>query len=430
MGWKDELLEASFRGVKFDCVRTDDSAEVDLARNAYPYVDGEDVEDLGQGARQIRVGAVFFGDDYKVRLDALLAALAVRRGELIHPVFGSIKNAQVVNWSVGHDAESPDSCMVDVQLVEATTGNPFFVQQLPNQKADAAVLATESASSQGTELFAKAMDGLRFLKGQYGRLNALRSMLNGTLGPLYNLVTGFTRTTLDVLNFPRAFTSDLVGLLRGMGDLRSFDTGVLFSDWKGLTGQFRDVVQLPSQAGSGQSDGRTSAVATPSDVALVTGVVQLVVATELAAIAVDILASETETPTLSQVEIEQIADDTRQAIADAIQSYRDQYAPDAASSSTVDAAGVYHTQYTLEVARPVIELLKDIALAVQTVALEAMEVRPPVELRTVELGGNLALIAHRWYGDHARSAELMRLNPALRNPNFVARGEVLRAYAR
>lgn len=411
MAWKDDLLEGSFRGVKFDVTRTDDSAQVDVARNAYPYVDGEDVEDLGQGAREIRVGAIFFGDDYKTRLDAFLAAITQRgAGELIHPVFGSIKNAQVVTWAVSHDADSPDACTVDVQFVRSTPGSPFFTQQLPSQKADTTIQVATAANSQGSELFAKALDGLRTIKGQYGRLNALRSMLNSTLGPLYNLVTGFNRTTLDLLNFPRAFTGDLVGLLKGMGDLRSFDTGVLFADWRGLAGQFQDVVKLPAQSAPGQASGGVSGVANPADVALVTGVVQLAVANELAMTAVDILAAEAETPTLSQTEVEQIANDSRQALQDAISTYRDQYA--------------------LEDARPVIELLKDIALSVQTVAIGAMEVRPPVQERAVEASGNLALIAHRWYGDYTRAAELLRLNPSLRNPNFVARGEVLRAYAR
>ncbi|WP_416053134.1 DNA circularization protein [Cupriavidus basilensis] len=410
MAWKDDLLEASFRGVKFDCVRTRDRLPKELARDAYPYVDGEDIEDLGFGAREIQITATFFGDDYKVRLDAFLGALATRGvGELIHPVFGSIPNAQLVDLDVGHDAENPDACTVELQFLRATPGNPFFVQSLPNQRADGAIQAAEAARGKGSEVFAQALDKLRALKGAYGRLNALRGILSGTLGPIYNLVTGFTRTTLDFLNFPRAFNSDLVGLIKGMGDLRSFDTGVLFSDWKGMLGQYQDVVKLPAQASASQSVIGASGIAQSTDVAKVTAMVQLATATELASIAADVLAAETQTPTLAHTEIEQIANDTRGAIEVAVASYREAYG--------------------VEDARPVIESLKDVALAVQTIAIEAIDARPPIVTRTVEAPGNLSLIAHHWYADHTRATELLRLNPSIHNPNFIGRGEVLRAYA-
>jgi prophage DNA circulation protein len=59
MSWKDNLLDASFRGLVFDCLQTEDEAERDTASHAYPYIDGEDVEDLGRKARQLRLTAVF-----------------------------------------------------------------------------------------------------------------------------------------------------------------------------------------------------------------------------------------------------------------------------------------------------------------------------------------------------------------------------------
>ena len=42
----------------------------------------------------------------------------------------------------------------------------------------------------------------------------------------------------------------------------------------------------------------------------------------------------------------------------------------------------------------------------------------------------LHLLAFEWYGDYSRFGELLRLNPQIRHPNFIEKGEILNAYAR
>lgn len=55
--------------------------------------------------------------------------------------------------------------------------------------------------------------------------------------------------------------------------------------------------------------------------------------------------------------------------------------------------------------------------------------KPPLLTRTVVSDTCLRALAHQWYGDHRRALELWRLNPQLRAPHAIVRGEVLRAYA-
>ncbi|EBC7006980.1 multidrug DMT transporter permease, partial [Salmonella enterica] len=50
--------------------------------------------------------------------------------------------------------------------------------------------------------------------------------------------------------------------------------------------------------------------------------------------------------------------------------------------------------------------------------------------RTAEQDTCLHLLAHQWYGDHTRAGELLRLNPGLRNPNVIRKGDRLHAYSR
>ncbi len=435
MAWKDTLQDASFRGVKFDVQRTEDTIDKETARYAYPNVNGEDIVDLGLKAREVSVTAIYFGDDYEQQMKALLAALSQRgTGELIHPVFGSLPNMQFLGGRVGHDAENVDACLFEMRFAAATPSNPFFVQQLPAQKADAAAQLATTAQTAGSGMFANAMAKLQQAKAGLRRLNALRDVLSDTIGPMRNLVVGFRTTALDYLSYPSAFTSDLVGLVGGITDFRSFDTGMVMSDWSGLIEQMATVVKLPGAAASGQSlsiPGTSPAIkststavdpttpyspvapstvaASPNDVAAVTSVVQVVVATVMATVASDVLANEADTPTLTPDGVEAIAGDTRTLIQAAIDASR--------------AAG------SLDEYRPVTEALKDTALSIQQLAIRVLDQLPPLITRTVDARSNLALLAFRWYGDYTRAAELLRLNPSVRNPNFIERGDVLNAYA-
>ncbi|VVE59761.1 DNA circulation family protein [Pandoraea captiosa] len=443
MAWKDTLQDAAYRGVKFDCLRASDSIEKDVARYAYPNVDGEDIVDMGLKARETTMTAVFFGDDYEERMKAFLSALAERgAAELIHPVFGSMPNMQFLGGHVGHDADNPDACTVELRFAPSTPSNPFFVEQKAGQKADATAQVANGAKESGASAFETALGALKDAKAGIRRINALRDVLSNTLGPIKNLVTGFQGTALDLLNFPRAFTSDLIGLVSGITDFRSFDPGMVMSDWGGMFDQMSSVVKLPGAAAKGQSitipgtDVASSTVpsapgapglpsppsqpyapslpsvvaANASDVQLVTSVVKTVVATTVAEVASDVLANEVDEPVLTPDEIEKITNDTRELIQDAIDET--------------------HAALPLDQSRPVVEALKDTALAVQELAKTVIDARPPIMTRTVDAPCNLALLAFRWYGDYTRSAELLRLNPAVRNPNFIAQGEVLRGFAR
>ncbi|MDN8050315.1 DNA circularization N-terminal domain-containing protein [Burkholderia multivorans] len=428
MAWKDTLQDASFRGVVFDVQRTDDPIEREVARYAYPYVDGEDIVDLGQKARETSLTAIFFGDDYEERLKTFLNAISQPGpGELVHPVFGSMPDMQFLGGHVSHTADDVDACQVELRFAKSNPGNPFFTGELASQRADATAQVAQTAQDTSVNAFATAMDALKSAKTGLRRLNALRDLMSDTLGPIRNLVTGFRSTVLDYVDFPRAFASDLIGLVSGVTDFRAFDAGLVMSDWGGLLTQMDTIVKLPASASSGDtvtipgtpaSVTSSSSAATvsrsrdadPRDVAMVSALVSAVVATTLAGIASDVMANELDKPTLTPDDVESISNDTRTHLQAAIDDARD-------SMALVDY-------------RPVVEPMKDTALAVQELAIDVIDQLPPIVSRTIDAPSNLTLLAFRWYGDHTRSSELMRLNPAIRNPNFIYRGDVLRGYAR
>ncbi|KIP19322.1 DNA circularization family protein [Burkholderia sp. MSHR3999] len=444
MSWKDLLQDASFRGVTFDCVRTRDAAKRGLAKHEYPYLDGADVEDLGRGPRDTHLTAVFWGDDYEASLKAFIDVLDKSGyGELVHPVFGSIPKAQVEDYAISHDAENPDYCTVEIAFVEATPGNPFFVQQLPEQKAEAVSALTDTARSIASTAFAATIDALKLVQSNMPRLNLFRDLMTGTLGALGSLVPSVVASTLDLIEYPLAFASDVLSYLSGLSDQHTFGVGAIVSDWKSFSEQMTNAVALPAGISTGDAtvsssagliqagvvaltnsaalygdasvtaDGSTVSLgvnANADDVAVAQAFMQLAAAAQLADTASSILADEAADATLAPTEIELIVDTTRSAIQAAIDMHRQ--------------------LYPLDTYRPIAEGLKDIALAIQTAAIAVIDERPPLIARTVTVFGNLHLTAFRWYGDYTRSAELARLNPQVTNPNFLMPGDVLNAYSK
>lgn len=424
MAWQDTLLDASFKGVKFDCARIQDEAQRDVQRHQYPYVNGEDTEDLGRTAVTSDLTAVFWGDDYEQRYQKFLEVLEQPGpGELIHPIFGSIPLAQLEAWRVGHDADTPDACTVDLRFVHSTPSSPLFTRQLPEQKAAASRQLKEDGLASGVESFANRLKALTSVRGVTDRLNSIRSTMDRTLSAIRSVTNGVGAVT-DLIEFPRTFTSSLADGLRGLVDLRSFGRSSRMSDWNGLKGVFDDVIRLPVSSAKGETltsfrptqSGQAGAQQSQAPIAIlqedqqpIVAVVRVVTAAELVDTASDILTDEAKTPTLSPADIEVIVSDVREVVQDAIDANRD--------------------LYPVEEARLITEPLKDAALAIQEAAVVIIEARPPLRQRVVNAPTNLHLLAHQWYGDYRRADELARLNPAVRNPNDIAAGTTLNGYS-
>ena len=80
MSWETELQDASFRGVPFECISTDDVHSKTLAIHQSPYSDDAEIEDMGNDPRKVSIQAVFAGETYLSDYHKLEAALN-ERGE-------------------------------------------------------------------------------------------------------------------------------------------------------------------------------------------------------------------------------------------------------------------------------------------------------------------------------------------------------------
>ena len=412
MAWIDTLLDATYRGVTFDCVGTADAVQHALVEHDYPYVAGADVEDMGAHARHISVRAVFYGIDYETRLQAFIAALdgadatlsetdALAGGWLQHPVFGMMF-CQVGNYRISHDAEGVDEAQVEIEFIESTPAAAFFVRELAVQKAEAVAQHGTAATAAATENMGAVVDRMR---NPMSALDALRSVLTGPLLAI-SKQAGVVLSGLDVLAYPRAWGNDISALVGGILDVRQYGSNLL-ADWASIQSDLNAFSIFSSPA----STSPISYATMPSEMQGVTAAaatVQVNTASGLSTAAGLILASEAATPTLSPTQIEAISNTARAAIEAAIVQVR--------------------AVYGIEISRSITEPLKDQGLAIQEAARAIIVTRPPLIQRVAEADGNYRLLAHLWYGDHTRAVELYRLNGA-RSP-FVRQGEVVSGYAR
>jgi prophage DNA circulation protein len=433
MAWEESLMDASFKGVGFSCMRTRDGAQRDVQRHQYPYVNGEDTEDLGRDGIQSDMLVVFWGPDYEKKLQELVAVLEEPGpGELIHPIYGSIPLAQLLDYTIDHDADNTDSCRVSLQFLHTKPGSPFFVRSLPAQQAAVSRQYKDDGIGAGVEAWAKRVKDMTSLSGITGRLNSMRSTMSRVLSAIRSVTNG-TSTVLDLIDFPRAFASDLSSGLSGLIDLRGFSRESRVSDWKSVKSVFNDVVLLPVSVsngdlpasfagggvasapvaptpGGGQVDATRPIPIASEDLKPIEAVVKVQVAGELIETAGDILGQEAERPTLSPADIETIVNDVRDAVQTAIDAHRE--------------------IYPIDESRPIAEPLKSAALAIQEIGAAIIETRPPLGRHTVAAPTNLHLLAFHLYGDYRRAEELSRLNPRLRNPNDLQVGDIINAYQR
>lgn len=416
MAWKEDLLPASYRGVPFEVLRTRDHGEHAVTEHEYPYRDGGEVEDQGRKVRRISITAVFWGPKYKQALQSLVVELEKRgAGELVHPVFGPVQ-VQPVSWDIPHEAERPDYAEVALEFTEAGVDNPFFGAK-PGRLAatdDAAGRATDKAASAKARTGAALAEAIRNAAKSLspaGRIPALNLLAEGL--DAYGQVSGGVRSGLSYLDFPTAYLSDLEAVQRLAAEPFGLFSGSL-SGWLGLARLFASA----SPGGSLSSLGALSSGGlAPADVAVLTelsGVATVHDNTSRAATvteaATTLLEAEAQTPTLTPAQVETVVGQTREQLQGSIDEARATLPPAQAHQQAED--------------------LRDAALAVQELGAAVIARQPPLVRHTVRVPCNLHLLAHRLYGDYSRAGEIARLNPGLREPNFLTPGQELDIHGR
>lgn len=440
MSWSETLLDASFRGVPLAVVEEGLQAQRALAEHGTPFKDGDSVTDLGRGARRFQMQVIVFGVNYEIELQNVLRALDTQGpGELIHPIYGSL-SVVTQTWDVKHSAENPDSASVNLVFLEDTPDLPFFQRHF--EFVDTYVTEAEDAYTW--------QDGVFEL---FGRIDSLVAEIQAWIGggwvgliekalglpgiflrvqQLRSQILGVVSGVASMAKNPSAAFDPLVDVFRTPSQIRSAIQGSTPSSLSALLSRSGIPATMPgsdslaadaTRAGNAFLMAARQGTAPDADL-LPTGMpgdpvaasafaLVVLVITELAvahaqAVAV-VIEDESKNPTLSPAELEGLVNLTRSLLQSSILLHR--------------------RLYDVETSLPVIEALRNTAAMIQSRARQVILQRPPMIDRTVETPASLRLLAHRWYGDHTRSLELLRLNPDLKTPHNIPAGEVLRAYA-
>lgn len=120
MSWRDQLRDASFRGVKFHVQSHDASFGRRTVTHEYPLKDKPYIEDLGRRARSLNVEAIIIGADYMTDRDALIAACEkAGAGTLVHPYYGEMQVTITDAIRISESFDKVGMCTISFSFVEA-----------------------------------------------------------------------------------------------------------------------------------------------------------------------------------------------------------------------------------------------------------------------------------------------------------------------
>lgn len=390
MGWAEELQDASFRGVQFECISTDDSVSKALSIKQAPYSNDASIEDMGNNPRDISINAIYSGEDYKTWLDALEAALlAPLSGELIHPVYG-IQQVHVVNYNVTHNADNFDSCTIAMKFILAKDKKrelfvPIVVQQV--------IAVTDIVDVPATAL-QKLLKKLELLDQNkfFKVVNNIRNGIN-TFRSNLNLV----KKTIENVFSPASF---IVGLVDDVTRLVTFDTNIsAISKWRDLVHRVKRFEKLFQNDDSPEE---LKQLWRATQVATVVAITQEIVSKVRQEMAEDKIIS------LTPIDIALIRQQNRQTLQQAIAEER--------LIDSIDSVSQ-------------IAIYKSVADQVHLQIQEIIETHPPITSTQILVPCTLHWLAHQLYGDFSRAEEIQRLNPYLENPALLQTGMELTVYA-
>lgn len=393
MAWKDELQNASFRGIGFECTSIKDSTSKTQIVHQAPFSDEAIIEDLGIEPRKISVTAIFTGDTYKADSDQLIDALNERGiGVLIHPIYG-ICHASVLSHTIDHEADNVDACNISIEFILGKAQQSFFNPIALPQNTTTGTIITVPATALGSELAQLENQDHNAL---FNVVSRIRTGINSARNAL-NLIK---KNIDDVLSPPTYITA----LVDDFSQLATFDTSIsALAKWRDLSKRITRLNSLFKNDESINLQQTWRATVVSHHIALAQAVIAQT-RNEL---------SYTQTSTsFTPLELALVRQSVRQAIQQAITAERQMNSN--LTLTSVTQIQIYKT------------LADEIHLNIQAL----IEQQPPLTTTVVAMPCTLHWLAHQLYSDYTRANEIQRLNPRLNNPALLLKGMELNVYAR
>lgn len=250
--WRDDLLPASFRGIKFLI----EQATVPVGRKGqlheYPQRDEPFFESLGKQSQVHKVSAFVIGDDCFERRDKLLEALEKEGpGELVHPWLGRMQ-VDVGECDLSHSR--PEGGMARLEL----TFYPSKPRRFPTGTANTqqqVVKSSETLLQSALRRYKAAMalvDKARInMIGLRNGLSNVYAIIQRQFTPFLGLFTNLSGFIQSLVNSPSALSALFSSYFSDFSTSGLFRTGVnrsSSSSGEGTSGA--DTVTAPSYRNS------------------------------------------------------------------------------------------------------------------------------------------------------------------------------------
>lgn len=179
MGWRDRVLEASYRDVPFYYDRVNSTFGRKVVVHEFVGKDGGESQDLGRSPRIFNVSGYLVGDDYLDQRDLLLEACESKSGpgEFVHPYLGPVY--VVCEGITTVDSSTENNVMrISLRFVEVIDDRPLQEVKSPT------VSVAENKLKALDELkkdFKKAFDISRI---PLNKVKEVRSSVNDGLGAI------------------------------------------------------------------------------------------------------------------------------------------------------------------------------------------------------------------------------------------------------
>lgn len=263
MSWKDNLQEASLRGVPFKVDEDEATFGRRVQVHEYPNRDKPFAEDLGRATRRFSVQAYLIGDDFFEQRNRLIEAIE-KPGPctLVHPYYGEMTVTVDDAVRVSHSGSEGRMCRVSFSFIESGELSFPTAGLATGQKLSSSVSIFDDAISSAFSAF--GMDGMPDFM-QDGVLNDVSGMMGTVTSAFQYVDSGISAASrllqgdLSVLLRPPSSGTSFVNELQKMwraGSRLSGNASDLMSMIKGLTGVTLDNGLAPR--GVWKTDSKTT----------------------------------------------------------------------------------------------------------------------------------------------------------------------------
>lgn len=402
--WRDELLPASFRGIRF----LTDQAAVPIGMKGqlheFPQRDDPFFEQLGKQSQIHTMTAWIIGDDCFVRRDKLLEALETPgAGELVHPWLGRM-SVKAGDCKMNHSRREGGLVAFDLTFYpDKPRQFPVARVNTQQQVVKSSDSLLESALARYKAAMAKVDQARLGIIGLRNSLSNVYRVIQQQFAPLVGLFNGVTGFVQSLMNSPGALGALFSSYFSDFTGLGFSGSGSSYRSFIGTATQHSEAVSgINTVAQAGGADNVAAAQAT-ADLVQDALLVQVGLIISEMPVASQPTSGDA-TPSVDQQAIQPILR-PEVPVADDVLELRDSLS-DAIYEASLKA-DYFHYQ-ALNTLRQ--DLVRHLTAVAQS-GVRLVDITPAETLPAL-------VLAYRRFGDATRAGEVVQRN-RIRHPGFV-----------